>query len=80
MSDKQISTDAEIKPFDVVGHLEKIAALAVDHTVKGRWGVQAGLKHLLFNCPNCTLSVAISGPGKIVCPHCARVTVEVQAP
>lgn len=78
MSEQQI--DPAVNPFDVVEHLDKIKALPVDRTVKGRWGEQAGLKHLLFNCPNCTLQVAMSGPGKIACPHCLRCVVEVVAP
>ena len=80
MSDAKISTDPIVNPADLAPMIDKIAALPVDHTIKGRWSQQAGIKHLLFNCPNCTLQVAISNPGKIVCPHCSRVTVQVLAP
>lgn len=71
--------DSTNKPFDVIEHQEKIAALPVHHTVVGEAGQQFGLPHLKFRCPRCGVPAALSGPGKYLCPHCANV-LDVQAP
>lgn len=68
MSDQQQPAG---KPVDMIEHLDKIEALAVQHTVDADPGVQFGLKHLKFRCPRCFVPAAVSNPGKYLCPHCA---------